>query len=247
MSKLIALRNTLLKREPKDSKFLPINSYHSVEKDKIYFVDDWRELESDSNHLLVHLSYGAGSWYIFIPHWEINLDHWEAEGEESDHGGEVSEERLDPVKFDQSNINWYDPDCRISEYFRVREVTQADSRRIPQYPPIKEEVKNMALSMDRIRREWEDHLKSLGYHGESPAIAVTSWYRPPVVNAQVGGVPNSKHLEGHAVDSYPVNRRILTYQEFLDKQVWKNKALGYGARLGFVHIDNRKGIIRWGY
>lgn len=247
MSKIIALQDTVLKRNPKDSNNLPRDKYHSIEKGKTYFVDDWEELRDNDNHLLVHLSYGAGSWYIFIPHWQINLENWEAEGDENDDNPKASEEELEPSKFDQSNIDWYDPYCQISRYFRVKEVTQGDSRRIPTDPKVIKEILNMALRMDGVRHNWGNYIKNQGYDGESAAITVTSWYRPPAINARVGGVPNSTHILGHGIDSYPVNRRIWTYQEFLDNKEWRNRALGYGAKKGFCHQDRRRGRLRWQY
>ena len=87
--------------------------------------------------------------------------------------------------------------------------------------------------MDIIRNDW------------GSGIGVTSWYRPPAVNKAVGGVSNSTHLTGSGVDIFPIGKNIYTFQEWLDKR-WP-RALGYGAKRGFVHLDNRNKRIRWPY
>ncbi|MDJ0535519.1 MAG: D-Ala-D-Ala carboxypeptidase family metallohydrolase [Xenococcaceae cyanobacterium MO_207.B15] len=78
-------------------------------------------------------------------------------------------------------------------------------------------------------------------------ILVTSWYRPQAVNREVGGAPNSQHIYGKAADIKPVQGDIYKFQDWLDKVAWKNKALGYGAKKEFVHIDLGPEPIRWKY
>lgn len=132
-------------------------------------------------------------------------------------------------------IDWNNPTCKISKYFTVREVTQGDKRRIPVIKKIQDNIIKLAFELDRVREAWGD------------PIVVTSWYRPPAVNCAVGGVSNSQHLTGSAADIYPLNGQLLKFQNWLDKEAWADKALGYGAKKGFVHLDLRKGRIRWVY
>ncbi|MEO0855054.1 MAG: D-Ala-D-Ala carboxypeptidase family metallohydrolase, partial [Cyanobacteria bacterium J06648_11] len=91
----------------------------------------------------------------------------------------------------QSTIDWSDPHCKISQHFTVGEATNYDARRIPRTPEVEKAIVRHALNLDRVRQKW------------GGPIIVTSWYRPPEINAAVGGVPNSQHLLGSATDTYP--------------------------------------------
>jgi hypothetical protein len=143
----------------------------------------------------------------------------------------------------QPPIDWNKPDCLVSKYFTVREVTQGDEQRIPT-PGSEEEINIFALAaeLDLIREAW----------GEP--IGVTSWNRPYWVNKAVGGVSNSQHITGGAADIYPINGGGQEFEDWLDVE-WGG-ALGYGqaAGRGFTHIDLRgggykrgPGEIRWSY
>jgi putative chitinase len=131
-------------------------------------------------------------------------------------------------------VNWNNPDEKVSKYFTVGEFTKRDKRRIPKKGS--QEERNMlklAAHLDKIREDW------------GHPVYITSAYRPYEVNKEVGGAKNSQHLSGAAVDIKPQLGNINTFQAWLDKR-W-DKALGYGAKKGFVHIDLREGRIRWNY
>lgn len=132
-------------------------------------------------------------------------------------------------------INWNEPQAKVSEFFTVREVTLGDPRRIPRDSDIKQNIFNLAKQLDQIREDWG-----------SP-ILINSWYRPPAINNAVGGAANSQHLYGSAVDVRPGNQKLLQLQKWLDLDSWKDRALGYGVKKGFVHLDTRSGRIRWNY
>jgi putative chitinase len=70
-----------------------------------------------------------------------------------------------------------------------------------------------------------------------------------MVNEEVGGAENSQHLTGRAADIYTVEGNPLEFEQILDQQLWKNRALGYGveSNKGFTHVDLRQGRIRWYY
>lgn len=134
-------------------------------------------------------------------------------------------------------INWQDFNAPVSKYFTVGEVCNNDRRRlIVPNSTIAKNVRFLALQLDKLRELWG-----------SP-IGVTSWYRPPDVNREVGGVWNSQHLTGGAVDVYNHNGDPYDFELFLDKQ-WADRALGYGvlSGKGFTHLDLRRGRIRWDY
>lgn len=143
----------------------------------------------------------------------------------------------------QHAIDWNRPDCLISKYFSVREVTQGDEQRIPA-PGSAEEINilTLAAELDLIREAWDG------------PIGVTSWNRPYWVNRAVGGVSNSQHITGGAADIYPIDSSEYEFEEWLDAR-WGG-AMGYGAAAGrgFTHIDLRgggfdrgEGEIRWTY
>lgn len=147
-----------------------------------------------------------------------------------------------PIMQTQHAIDWHNPQCLVSKYFSVAEVTQGDDRRIP--APGSEEELNilyLAADLDLLREAWGN------------AICVTSWYRPYEINLAVGGVENSQHITGAAVDIYPAND-APHFEDWLDSK-WGG-ALGYGqaSGRGFTHIDLRGGgfergaaEIRWFY
>lgn len=135
----------------------------------------------------------------------------------------------------RTDINWRDPSVKIGKYFTVRDVTKGDSRRVPTDESIKRNIINLVKELDKVREAW------------GGPIGVTSWYRPPAVNRAVGGARYSQHLNGSAADVYPIGGDVYKFQKWLDAR-WR-KALGYGAKKGFVHVDLRAPgqRIRWHY
>ena len=95
------------------------------------------------------------------------------------------------------------------------------------------------------------YLEKVRAHFGGNAIVITSGYRPPAVNKNVGGASNSEHLYNMtgvgAVDFYVKNVDIYEVQEYCDR-TWAY-SLGYGAPKGFVHLGMRLGRprIRWDY
>jgi len=89
-----------------------------------------------------------------------------------------------------------------------------------------------------------------GHFGGNP-IVITSGYRPPAINASVGGASNSEHLYNMtgvgAVDFYVKGVDIYKVQEYCDR-TWPY-SIGYGAPKGFVHLGMRLGRprVRWDY
>lgn len=66
---IIALQNTVLKKEPIQSYQLTYNQRKDVPKGKGYQVLD---IVDEGIHSKVTLDYGAGVWYIYNPHWEVS-------------------------------------------------------------------------------------------------------------------------------------------------------------------------------
>jgi hypothetical protein len=94
----------------------------------------------------------------------------------------------------------------------------------------------IARELDKIREQF----------GDRP-ITVTSWLRPPAINRIVGGVSNSQHLLGWAVDI-----QIEGYSpHIVAKKLDPTWAGGLGDSATFTHLDLRhllgKGRARWDY
>lgn len=77
--------------------------------------------------------------------------------------------------------------------------------------------------------------------GDRP-LWVNSWYRPPHINARVGGARYSRHLFGDGVDIRSDYLSSAQIYRLLDKVHVEG---GLGRYHSFVHIDWRGEIARW--
>lgn len=232
---LEVLRPTLLKRSPSQASSLPSEQVVEIVTG-IYPVDAVSEV---SGHLMVtfgkdrsgsRVSFaGRNTWYIFEGHVKLTQTRQAIESPKQ-------------VWAPGGSIDWRNPNARVGKYFRVVDVTQNDSRRIPATADAIGNILQLASELDKMREEW------------GSGVGVTSWYRPPLVNRAVGGVANSTHIFGKAADVYPLNGRDREFEDFLDRY-WGG-ALGYGVASGrgFTHLDTRgggwrrgSGAIRWWY
>jgi hypothetical protein len=178
------------------------------------------------------------TWWLFPDHWSIK-ENPRDDYDEASHSAAAGESTPNPSK-----PNWHNQkNDKISRWFCERDVTNGDSRRIPTGgSEVYQNVMRMAAELDKIRDEW------------GQPIGVTSWYRPPRINAEVGGAQFSQHLNGGAADIYTLNGRDYEFEDFLDRH-WGG-GLGYGVASGrgFTHLDLREGgwrrgpgTIRWTY
>ena len=220
---IVANNDTYLKKTTSQSHFLPEDQKVSVKKGQTFKLVDYSE--ADKGHYYVTLDYDAGDWYIWSGDWYLP---WEDNLEE-----DRAIETDTPSRWE--DIEWNDFNAKVSKYFTVGEATNYSNKRIPKEVVVKKNIFNLAQELDKVREAWGSPIK------------VTSWYRPPAVNRAVGGARNSQHLYGKAADIRPVQGNIYKFQDWLDKTAWTNKALGYGAKKGFVHLDLRPGRIRWNY
>ncbi len=75
-------------------------------------------------------------------------------------------------------------------------------------------------------------------------LIVTSWYRPPDINARVGGVSNSRHIVGDAIDFYCDG--LTGNQIYWSLDPWWPGGLGRYSRFPYLcHIDARSYRARW--
>ena len=73
---------------------------------------------------------------------------------------------------------------------------------------------------------------------------ITSWYRPPAINARVGGASNSRHIVGDAIDFYVPG--LSGNQIYWALDPWWTGGLGRYTRFPMLsHIDARGNRARW--
>ena len=96
------------------------------------------------------------------------------------------------------------------KYFTFHELTKTNCSS-PNYPALMEHVENLV----NLAQVLEDIRNDFG-----APIVVTSAFRTPIVNKEVGGVPNSYHLQGRAADIrpnlHPSNEYYYNFQLLLD-------------------------------
>jgi GH24 family phage-related lysozyme (muramidase) len=130
--------------------------------------------------------------------------------------------------------------ARITPHIRLGEFALDQEVRRFKHQYQVDTAAELAAFLERVRRNF----------GNKP-IVITSGYRPPAVNASVGGASGSEHLYDAAgvgaVDFYIDGADINAVQLFCDKY-WQY-SVGYGAAKGFVHLGIRKNRprVRWDY
>jgi hypothetical protein len=115
--------------------------------------------------------------------------------------------------------------------FTWAEATQGGSRMPPNQATVDAIVRIARLAQqarDRIGRPFR----------------VTSWYRPPEINRRVGGVSNSRHIVGDAIDFYCDG--LTGNQLYWALDPWWPGGLGrYQKFPNLSHIDARNYRARW--
>lgn len=126
-----------------------------------------------------------------------------------------------------------------SKYFKLEELLQSDTalaasiENLPSWSDV-DNLRELAVSvLDPIRQAWGQPLK------------VTSGYRSPQLNAAVGGVPTSGHLEGCAADITLPDWSTRKVSELYNLIVWlaesgaiKIDQVIYYRKKKIVHISN---------
>ena len=96
----------------------------------------------------------------------------------------------------------------MKSYFTIEELCYSDTAKqqgIDNTPPdnIKEHLKKLIEFLNPLREAW------------GSAIRINSGYRCPELNQAVGGVSTSAHVEGWAVDMYPINNKFEEFKQFI--------------------------------
>ncbi len=76
-------------------------------------------------------------------------------------------------------------------------------------------------------------------------FVVNSGYRCPEWNEQVGGVPDSQHVQGRAADIRLPSDILAVDIEAMAELVPSFANGGIGLYDTFIHLDNRDGPARW--
>lgn len=126
-----------------------------------------------------------------------------------------------------------------SKYFKLEELLQSDTalaasiENIPSWSDVENLKKLAVLVLDPIRQSWGQPLK------------VTSGYRSPQLNAAVGGVPTSGHLEGCAADITLPDWSTRKVSELYNLIVWLAESgaidvdqVIYYRKKKIVHVSN---------
>jgi hypothetical protein len=95
-----------------------------------------------------------------------------------------------------------------------------------------------------------DVLEWLRVEDGTAGVLVNSWYRSPLYNAAIGGVPYSMHLTLGASDIVKVGRSPSEVADMLEGHP-DAKLLGIGRYKTFTHLDvrgmiGRRSPARWG-
>lgn len=204
---LQAVQDTWLKKTTDPAAALPEDQKVLVTAGKQLPVVATSEIQCNS-HELVELGASAGQWYVYMPHFRRLQD-------------------LAPVApAAPAVIDWSNFASLITPNLTVGEVLQFDSRRRPSAQnAVVPRIINTALEFQSIRMAW------------GRPLGVTSFYRPEPINREVGGVPNSFHVTGLAIDIYPVGVPLQTLYDYLINR-WTG-GFGDGRNRGFIHLDRR--------
>ena len=120
------------------------------------------------------------------------------------------------------------PNAKVSEHFSLSE-----------FRPGRHSYKFIRLSPALVRALEDIRAKA----GE--AVHVTSGYRPPGYNREIGGVSNSCHIDGLAADIYCDGLSTDALYDICLKVIGPRGGVGYYPKSGFIHVDLRGYEARW--
>ena len=150
--------------------------------------------------------------------------------------------------------------AKLSEHFTLGEFTKSGSHpevyNIPSHEAI-ENMKRLCIWLEELReRASPGPTASPGpSKGRGVPIIINSGYRSPQLNRKIGGVPNSNHLTGCAVDIRVENMEQLiryaailldisneTHQDFDELLIEKNKHGAIWLHFAVRPSNNRRKV-----
>lgn len=120
-----------------------------------------------------------------------------------------------------------------AQHFTWGEATRNGSR-IPLNSQIVQNIIELAGYLELVKSIFD-----------SRPVIITSWYRPPEINRQQGGVKNSRHLVGDAVDFIVTG--IPPVEVYRRLNNWHGSRGGLGNSSHFTHLDRRNYYARFSY
>ena len=137
----------------------------------------------------------------------------------------------------------------MGKYFSIEELckTSVPADNTPN-EEITKHLEELIQTLDDIRDKWADfcNYRNIG----NPQIKVNSGYRSEAVNKAVGGVANSSHMSGYAVDLNPCNQQLIRLFSFLKRYLTENNipfdeliAEKVNGKIKWIHfsIKNNRG------
>lgn len=121
----------------------------------------------------------------------------------------------------------------VNSNFTWGEATK-NGDRIPASTGVVQQIAKITVILDGIRPLFNNR-----------PMFITSWYRPPTVNRSVGGVSNSRHLQGDGVDF--IVQGVNPLDVYKKVSPWLGDRGGLGKSSQFTHIDARGYQSRWVY
>ena len=120
-----------------------------------------------------------------------------------------------------------------SKYFTLDEFQSKDGSKMPE--KVKKYIQELAKNLDVIR-------ETVGV-----PITINSGYRSPQHNANVGGVKNSFHTKGMAVDIVAHGYTTTQLKKIIEALITEGKIKqgGIGFYPSWIHYDIRGNIARW--
>lgn len=227
-------QDTILKKLPIQSRQITDSkSLHPCKAGTSFTLAAWGE---EDNHFKITLYQseikGLNTWFVWKPHCEMSVANPEVAAisfatKTSDRGPSVKVPGIsqaiflnDPI-IPKGNIHWYEL------------IGGGGELRIPEDA----EVTGGIIRIAKAAQEARDRI--------GKPFVITSGYRPPHINASVGGASNSRHLWGDAIDFWVEGFTGRQLYQALDP--WWSGGLGQYWHYPYLcHLDARNYEARWG-
>lgn len=98
-------------------------------------------------------------------------------------------------------------ECIFSATANAKNINNTPSAKIAAHI-----VESVETLLDPLREAWEQYCKQHGW--DKVGIYISSGYRCPKLNDEVGGSSTSAHCYGYAFDLIPANGKMLEFKRF---------------------------------